>query len=377
MRNNANRTGKFVAPGKAIVNRFGRWLVRITDDNEKSSTVHVPAAALVVETKPTVLVPSGPAKADIELVTIGKVLALMERQLSEVSKDVEESVVGVCNGFQGMVKRAQEAVATASDSVGASVSADGTDLISEMQDVLGVLIERIQNSCDFSLTVCERLSQLESRLEDIETTLTDIEELASRARLVALNGQIEAARLGDAGQAFRVVAQETKDLSGNAGDTSTAIRELIGTLVGEIKKTSAELKSRSAVDLETFQDSQQQAVKLLKDIFESHRHITASLNKTGAISHELSREIGSAVMSMQFQDRVSQRIAHVTETLEMLVQRVASTAAVGSDEVAADECDRLLKQLSSRCTMESERVVLSNGHADNEAVEDYASVELF
>ena len=314
--------------------------------------------------------------ATVELMAIAKVMPVLERQLGEVSSDIETSIVGVSRGFQGMAQRAQAAVAAASDAAGGSGEGQGADVISEMRDVVALLVQRIGDSCEFSQEASSRLAQIESRLEGIDATLCNIEEIARKARLVALNGQIESARLGEAGVAFGVVAEETKELSRHAADTSTDIRELVSQLVLDIKTTATELREQSEEDAQRLEESQQKATQLLADIDVSHRRMRDSLNQTCELSQQLGGDIAQAVMSLQFQDRVSQRIEHVIESLQVLTEQANGHAEPGAALAASTYSKSLLDRLAARYTMAGERQAHDSDEADDGS-DDSDDVELF
>lgn len=323
---------------------------------------------------------------DVELLAIGKVLSVIKGQVAEASADVENSVLGVCQGFQGMARQATEAVNAASSAMGVENGDGSKDLISEMQVVLHALVHNMRESCEFSESVSTRLTRLETRLSGIEKTLNAIEDLSCRARLVALNGQIEAARLGMAGLAFGVVAQETKDLSVVAAETSKSIRECVTALVIEIKNTSRELRERTQFDVQRFHSSEKQAVDLLQDIDVNQKQMTESLNQTSRISSTLQGEISRAVMSMQFQDRVSQRLGHVIDTLQLLMMRADSKADSIYESAAGEVSEQFLKSIAGSYTMDSERNVLNRStegtrfegnDASSSACDDRFDVELF
>ncbi len=125
---------------------------------------------------------------------------------------------------------------------------------------------------------------------------------------MALNGQIEAARLGEKGLGFSVVAQETRTLAANAAETSDVIGVSIKELAKNLREASGEIKQRANDDLEMFAESEQKANSLLSDLQVSHNTMMHSIEKTSEISTQLRDDIGRSVMSMQFQDRISQRI---------------------------------------------------------------------
>ncbi len=157
-----------------------------------------------------------PVTQYVDVAAATKVMAILEKQLGEVSSDVESSVVGVCQGFQGMTERAQSAINLAQGAVGIDEHGKEGDLIQQMQRVMESLLENVRLSSDFSQEVSQKLLHLEARLNLVENTIEEVEEISNRAKLVALNGQIEASRLGTQGSAFQVVAEETKALASNA-----------------------------------------------------------------------------------------------------------------------------------------------------------------
>ena len=361
-------------PAGLFLRSAGQWLLRVSGETE-SELVHENESQLPPQDT-SELIAEVDSTTGVALLTVGKVMSVLERQLVETSTDIEESVVGVCQGFRGMAQRAQSAVSSAEDAVGGG-DADGRDnFVDEMRRLVNALIQNINDSCDFSQRTSDRLAQIESQLESVDATLSDIEEIACKARVVALNGQVEAARLGDAGAAFRVVAEETKDLSRHAGDTSNAVRELVSSLADDIKETSTELKARSESDAARLRESQEQALRVLEEINDTHQQMVQSLNNTSGISQELSRDIAGAVVSMQFQDRVSQRIAHVIETLQLLVGRVDSQAEESWEPAAAEQSGEILDELASRYTMDSERHAMAGVGESEPAAEEF-EVELF
>lgn len=72
------------------------------------------------------------------------------------------------------------------------------------------------------------VSQLAESTRDIESILTTINEISERTRLLSVNAGIEAARAGDAGRGFRVVAGEVKQLAGTTAESARTIVEHLG-----------------------------------------------------------------------------------------------------------------------------------------------------
>lgn len=313
------------------------------------------------------------SQAEIELLTLGRTISVLERQISEVNQDIESSVVGISQGFQGMARQAQAAISTA----GATAGDRPANKIEEMQEVVMKLVHYMGESCESLNGASQRLIDVEKRLDVVESVLYNIEKIASQSRLVALNGEIEARRLGEAGKAFAVVAAETKLLSQHATETSRSIQELLSELTSVVTSTSSDLSARSESDAKRLSQSKQEAESLLSFIHSDHNRMTESLAETEKISRELQGNISNAVMSLQFQDRVSQRIHHVVDSLKVLRTRAEDSADPAWQDEAESRCLQLLQQLSSQYTMESERAALSNDKKSGGTSAETFDVELF
>jgi len=330
-----------------------------------------------------------------ELAAVGKVLGLLEGQLKSINQDVESSVVGICSGFHGMAQRAQAAVvaaqnattqnATTQNATSSGTTATNNDPTLEMQKVLEALLKNVQASCQFSQSAAAKLLHLEQRLASVEKIVGEVEDIAGRAKMVALNGRIEAARLGETGKAFGVVAQETKELADKAAQTSQAIRQSITKLAVELAGTTAEMRLRAESDTVGFQQTNVVARELLNKLDITHRQMSDSMENTVNISMALQADIAKAVMSLQFQDRVSQCVIHVMETLSGLVDRIDPWCASANPNEAQQHFESWQREIAARYTMDSERdmsarplVNLLTGKAqEGKAQLAACSVELF
>lgn len=276
----------------------------------------------------------------------------MRQQLTSISADIEGSVTGVTTGFHGMAHRARSAVERAATALDNPTGDTPIDLVrSAMEEMLA----NVRTSANFSFAISKQILAVEAKLSAIEQCLNNVEKVADQAKLVALNGQIEANRLGDAGVAFGVVAQETKTLAGNAGTTSESIREMVADLGTALRETSAGLQSQNEKDSKIIAESEQTVSELLDSLAVSHNHMSKSLSEMSSISTQLGQDIAQAVMSLQFQDRVSQRIAHVCEALEFVSANLEPASENASPLAKQKRLEDWSQHVRSSYTMESER----------------------
>jgi len=299
-----------------------------------------------------------------------QLLPVLATQLEEVSRQIEESVVAVCENFQAMSQKAQEAVA-ANRLLGAAESgpggkADGgvESLIAGTRTTLGNLLQRIEQSNRFSRLTAERMQSVEEQIGSVQETLQSIDQVAASARLLALNGQIEAARAGAHGVTFAIVAQETASMAEHAGESSRTIRKLIETAATNINEASQNLQRQATTDSRDVVASRAEVNQMLDSMTTLNVEMQRALTSTRVNSESLANDISRSVMTLQFQDTVGQRIAHVVHSLRELhaaYQRQQADVAEPESNSRGRPASaaHFAQDLSRMYTMESERRVLA------------------
>ena len=319
-------------------------------------------------------------KADpTEVAAMLPILDSLAKHVHETAEDLQHSVLEISTGFGGMAARVRETVETAHSGLTSDSGLSTDDTIHEIRGVLGGLLSAVQESTDSSQQLSERLQRLEQTLGEVNASLRQVEKIAEEARIVGLNGRLEAARAGSHGAAFNVVANETKNLGVHAAETSASIRRQVEQLNHSLNRVSTELQERIAIDAETARDSQTKVTNLLDQLGVMHHGLTTSLQRTESLSEGVSRDITKSIMALQFQDRVNQRLDHVVEALQALKENLSPFRDVACAGKASSRSADWRAWLNSRSTMSSERQVIGQDSQANSsaAASDFGSVELF
>jgi methyl-accepting chemotaxis protein len=152
------------------------------------------------------------------------------RGLSQQNKEIEQAATAVNQMTSAVEEVARNAVSTSDASKNATTSAsDGRELVME---TVGA-IERMSGDVQ---STAELVGNLANESRDIGKVLDVIRGLADQTNLLALNAAIEAARAGEAGRGFAVVADEVRALAHRTQQSTSEIERMIGSIQGGTEK---------------------------------------------------------------------------------------------------------------------------------------------
>ncbi|MBV1907699.1 MAG: hypothetical protein KUG78_00165 [Kangiellaceae bacterium] len=250
--------------------------------------------------------------------------------------------------------------------------------------------ENIRDELENLKTTLIDMSKVEqSALEDIKNLsgfmgqLTkmagEVEALAEQTNLLALNAAIEAARAGEEGRGFAVVADEVRNLANQSKETGENIRKKIVT-IGE---TVDQILKQATHSAQSEEKMAAQAEEIIHEVIVQHKLTTYTLAESDKLlvnmSHQVQQEVANVIVELQFQDRVSQKLNHVKESIESVVAILDNYHQLDDDAKIA-ELSELQHQLKKSYTMVEEHQSSDSNHSQRSSAQPNKSpeeVELF
>ncbi|PTD95552.1 methyl-accepting chemotaxis protein [Pseudothauera lacus] len=323
-----------------------------------------------------------------ELQAVPTYNGVLRSQLDSVVQQTEQAAYSITERLQAI-----DTVVTRLNDFVTTSSAESSDLVEHSEENIEQnqrLIDKMRRYIDARIQEAQddqaRVAQVVEEARSLESLTKLIKDIAAQTNLLALNAAIEAARAGEAGRGFAVVADEVRKLSAETEKAVLAINQGIQGVAGTIE---IQLKEKlSTVNLDKEQAALGQFADQLIGLGRSYedilRHQETVIQTVKASSEELSAMFLDTLASVQFQDVTRQQIEHTTEALSRLDEHLGGLA---ERLLQADNPDfkyvpltQHLEELYARYVMDSQRSVHQDAlHQDtgDGGSKGSAKIELF
>ncbi|MBE8574798.1 methyl-accepting chemotaxis protein [Vibrio sp. OPT18] len=217
------------------------------------------------------------------------------RQTSEGLSVQLHEISQIATAVHEMSATAEEVANNAQMTADSAISStenceQGKQVIIRNQDSITNLAQQVENASGI-------IQELEKNALDINTILSTISDIAEQTNLLALNAAIEAARAGEQGRGFAVVADEVRVLSQRTHSSTDEIREMIETLqknsvsAVESMQRSQDLAQSSVDDANNATTALEEIATSIQQISDMASHISNAASEQRTVTGEVSKNI--------------------------------------------------------------------------------------
>lgn len=251
---------------------------------------------------------------------------------SAIEKAVDEStgvVNEVANEFRHINEDIQDIIEQAEHNKSQILRA--ADILGRTMEKITDLTSKVQNSAQLENNMAQKIEQLSSEAKQIKEVLDIISDIADQTNLLALNAAIEAARAGEHGRGFAVVADEVRKLAERTQKSLVEIQSTINIIVQSIMEASEEM-NRNSQNMHLLSQISDEAENDIDLVVSSMSEATSTTEKTVLVFQDAAKMVTSVTNEM---DKINGLSTQNAKSVEEITN-------------AANNLDRLTDQLNTQ-----------------------------
>ncbi len=246
--------------------------------------------------------------------------------IADLTMSQQQSTAMIATAMTEMASSANHVASSASDTAQSTDEADKQS--QHTQSLIHSTVDNIQGLATQLNTASKAVADLDQDVNSIVKVLDVIGDIAEQTNLLALNAAIEAARAGEQGRGFAVVADEVRNLAGRTQDSTKEIQQMISNL---------QEGSRNAIHtMEICAETSESTVTESMNASEALQQIVTALESITAMSQQIAT---AAAEQTQVSDDIAHRINLIEESGSQL--NTVVTESQSSTQTLASLADEL------------------------------------
>ena len=247
--------------------------------------------------------------------------------------DFNTQISSLVDHSQVLASSTEEMAATASE-----IEKLGHDVLTQVEktrdqstlskNVLDQLIDKFDSIEQSVSQVGEQVSLFVSRAQNIIQLTSTVNEIADQTNLLALNAAIEAARAGEHGRGFAVVADEVRGLAGRSAEAAAEIENIVSDVVQGANKidklvhTTVEVLSTSNEQRNKVERSLKEAHLAAEHSVDAVTQIASAATEQAAVAHDMAKSVSDVFNKTETSAEIFKNISRATKELRDIQNQI-------------------------------------------------------
>jgi len=266
-------------------------------------------------------------------------MEIIKKDVVKVKSLLAEAISDLTHGFESIIQLMQQEAGMVQAIVARSADSDDESnqhvdihkFAQKTEDIMANFITVITTTSTQSIEAAHNLDEMQSELDGIFSLLDDSKTIADQTNLLALNAAIEAARAGEAGRGFAVVADEVRSLSARAASFNDQIAEKVHGAKSAIERVNGTVNEMASSDMSSSIEAQEEITITMSAIEKMDNYFSETIKDIARVTEEIENVVGNTVRILQFEDITtqvlseaverSQRVSNITDNIHHMAEQ--------------------------------------------------------
>lgn len=252
-------------------------------------------------------------------------------KIGEANGMTEREVLAVGDALKLIVDEARAYVADSSKTLNEFASTNLSDMLERHGLTMTRFVETMKSQVQAQSEAARQATDQSNRIVELGRS---IERATMESKILALNANIQARRLGVAGESFQVIAQEMKQFSESVNNANKTVQELAGGLLDVLPRISKLADDMRTTSEQFSKDVGERVAEVAKTNNSMKRDVAESMAAGEIRLQEILKLSYGALSHLQFQDTVAQSLNRCQTQLKDAMHEVEQWIAVGDEGLA-------------------------------------------
>jgi len=326
---------------------------------------------------------------------IEKLIHISNAELGSAITKIEQSTISAIDNFTNInslfsttINSTKELVMGIKDKLNIMVDEDttnkghnrngqvrSTDIREKYEAIINHILEEMKSIVSRKEEDIALLDNVSNSVLGIKCFADEVSRIAMFSQILSINAKCEAARAGNSGNTFSVVAAEMSRLSQETREFAKKIDDNLKSTQQSIENTTKTLKQAIGVESSFINAT----VFLMRDVFMSIidglMSLISLIEKTIGESSEINRSIQNVIVNLQFEDitkQISTHVMHIMSTVVSWINKI-NCKDIGAHLESINAIEKMANEIHEMFTMESERKIAVEVISDTHLEYDQAT----